>query len=95
MNIAAVRINRRLLHGSFQITAREPMEQDRSNSELVDLSHDSILMTEALACAHNAPDTRQERIDALKARIAAGEYEIDSLELASNIIRENPGLFRK
>lgn len=55
----------------------------------------SLLMTEALAAAHNAPDTRQARIEALRARIADGSYEIDAMSLAKALIRENPGLFRK
>jgi len=58
------------------------------------MSHNGLLMTEALAAAHNAPDTRRERIDALRAQLANGTYEINPLRIAEALIRENPGLFK-
>lgn len=58
------------------------------------MSHDGILMTEALAVAHNAPDVRAERVAALRERVQNGTYEVDNMRLAEAITRENPGLFR-
>lgn len=63
------------------------------NREDAAMTHAGLLFTEALAAAHNAPDVRQDRIEAIRAQIASGDYEIDTKRLAENLIRENPGLF--
>lgn len=52
------------------------------------------LLNVALATAHSAPDTRQDRIAALRARIAAGSYEINPRKIAEGLLRENPELFK-
>lgn len=57
------------------------------------MTHAGVLYTEALAAAHNAPDVRQDRIEAIRAQIESGAYEIDLKKLAENLIRENPDLF--
>lgn len=56
-------------------------------------SHRELLLTVALATAHSAPDTRQDRIEAIRAQIANGTYEVNSRRIAESLIRENPGLF--
>lgn len=57
------------------------------------LDHASLLLTEALNVANNAPDVRRDRVEAIRAQIESGEYEIDSAKLAEALIRENPDLF--
>lgn len=51
------------------------------------------LLTQALSVAHNTPDIRKEKIEAIRAQIANGVYEIDALHIAEALIRENPTLF--
>ena len=58
-------------------------------------AHYDSLMTQALNIAHNTPDVRQERIDAIREQIANGTYEIDVHQIAASLIRENPALFEK
>ena len=58
-------------------------------------AHMDSLMTQALTIAHNTPDIRQERIEAIRAQIANGEYEIDVNSIAESLIRENPALFEE
>lgn len=60
-----------------------------------DSDHASLLLTEALNAAYNAPDIRQDRVEAIRAQIANGTYEIDSERLAESLIRENPNLFEE
>lgn len=64
-----------------------------SSDEEAAMTHAGLLFTEALAAAHNAPDVRMDRIEAIRAQIANGTYEIDTKRLAENLIRENPDLF--
>ncbi|CAK7049235.1 MAG: hypothetical protein DELT_00965 [Desulfovibrio sp.] len=59
----------------------------------VSLSPEAKLRTEAYTTAMNAPDVRQEKIDALKAQVASGEYQPDSKAIASKLLAEEPGLF--
>lgn len=66
----------------------------RSQAETDPMTREGLLMTEALAAAHNAPDIRSERVQAIAAGIANGTYVIDPLRIAEALIRENPGLFK-
>lgn len=54
---------------------------------------DGLLFTAALHEAHNAPDTRKEKIQALKAAIATGTYRPDAKKIALALIREEAELF--
>lgn len=56
-------------------------------------SHRELLLTVALTAAHSAPDTRQDRIEAIRAQIANGTYEVNPKRIAESLIRENPELF--
>lgn len=68
------------------------LESFAGNDEAA-MAHAAVLYTEAMAVAHNAPDVRQDRIEAIRAQIESGAYEIDLRKLAENLIRENPDLF--
>ena len=45
-----------------------------------------MLRTEAYRAAMNAPDVRQDKIDALRGRIADGTYRIDSRRIAAGML---------
>lgn len=91
----------RLLAGRFiddsDASSGAPIDQEPRNTptekEEAAMTHAGLLFTEALAAAHNAPDVRQDRIEAIRAQIANGTYEIDIKRLAEKLIRENPCLF--
>lgn len=76
-------------------TRRDSHEPQAPREEHCVLARSSMLLTQALAAAHSAPDIREERVASIKARLAAGAYEVDSMALAEAIINENPGLFTK
>jgi negative regulator of flagellin synthesis FlgM len=42
----------------------------------------------ALDIARNTPDVREDRVAALKAKIASGEYQVDSGRIADGMMRE-------
>lgn len=60
-----------------------------STGDRVSLSSEAKLRTEAHRAAQDAPDIRREKVEALKAQIAAGEYEIDSRKIAENLVKED------
>lgn len=70
------------------------MPEPGNTAERIAMCHDTVLLNEALSTAHNAPDIRQDRIAAIRARLEAGEYEIDCKSIAMGIIGENPELFK-
>ncbi|MDL2272696.1 flagellar biosynthesis anti-sigma factor FlgM [Desulfovibrio sp. OttesenSCG-928-I05] len=61
--------------------------------DTVTLSPEAKLRAEATSAATNAPDVRQSRVDAIKARVESGEYSVDSRQIASRLLAEEPGLF--
>lgn len=71
--------------------SRENVEA--ASGDTVNVSRDALLLTEALRAAQNAPDVRGDKVDALRAKIANGGYEIDAKRIAASLIREDPGLF--
>ena len=58
----------------------------------VKISPESKSMLEArnkaLEIAKNAPDVRQEKIDAIKQRISNGEYKVDAGKIADGMLKE-------
>ena len=75
--------------------ATSQVENDDSllESENLSESRDGFLLTEALRTAQQAPDVREDRIAELKARVSSGAYEVDCLDLAQAILREDLALF--
>lgn len=91
MNICSTSVNRhQACQAANPLNAGAALPED---SRASDLDHASILLTEALNAAHNAPDIRRDRVEAIRAQIESGAYEIDSRKLAESLIRENPDLF--
>ena len=59
---------------------------DASRMDTVSVSDEAMLRTEAYRAAMNAPDVRQDKIDALRGRIADGTYRIDSRRIAAGML---------
>jgi len=59
----------------------------------VSFSDEGRLRTEAYKEAMNAPEVREDKVAAIKAQIASGEYEIDSKKIAEGILRDEIDLF--
>lgn len=57
-------------------------------SDTVSLSDEAQLRTEAYRTAMNTPELRAEKVAALKAQVADGSYQIDSLKIAQGIVRD-------
>lgn len=53
----------------------------------VTLSSSALLHTAAHSAAGSAPEVRQEKVDAIKERIAAGEYHIDAKKIAEKLVQ--------
>lgn len=66
---------------------------ESGTADKINVSQEALLITEALRGAQNAPDIRQEKIDAIRAQLEAGTYNIDNRQLAMNLIREEAQLF--
>lgn len=66
--------------------AKEPRDPSAVKAELSDRARE---MATAKAAATNAPDVREEKIAALKARIAAGKYEVDNNAVADRMVDDH------
>jgi negative regulator of flagellin synthesis FlgM len=55
-------------------------------ADTVSVSDEAILRTEAYRTAMHTQDIRQEKIEAIKAQIADGTYEVDSRKIAAAIL---------
>ena len=64
-----------------------------SSGDKVSLSSEAKLRTEAHQAAQSAPDIRWDKVEAIKAKLASGEYEIDNRNVAEKILREEMDLF--
>ena len=66
-----------------------------SKGDRVSVSNTARLHTEAMRAANEAPDVRREKVEALKAKVEAGEYTIDPHKVAAKIIEEERELFQQ
>ena len=67
-------------------TAQQPA------GDRISLSPEAMLRTAAHSAATQAPDVRQEKVDAIKERIAAGEYTVDSKKIAEKLLGDESAL---
>ena len=65
--------------------------QNAPAGDKVSVSQDALLRTEALRTALAAPDIRQEKVDALREKVASGDYRIDSRKVADKLLRSELG----
>jgi negative regulator of flagellin synthesis FlgM len=54
----------------------------------VSLSPEAKLRTEAYKAAQDAPEVRHDKVAAIKAQIASGEYTVDSRKIAEKLVRD-------
>lgn len=66
-----------------------------SHGDRVSVSRDGMLRTEAFGVAMAAADVRQEKVDAIKAQLASGQYQIDSRHIAARLIQSEMALFQR
>jgi negative regulator of flagellin synthesis FlgM len=66
-----------------------------SGADRVDVSFDAVLRTAAMSSAMNAPDVRQEKIDAIRQSLDNGVYVIDNHKIATRLVLEDPALFSR
>jgi negative regulator of flagellin synthesis FlgM len=60
--------------------------------DTVTVSEEALLRTEAYHAALNAPDVRQDKVAALKARVESGAYVIDSRRIAADLLNSERDL---
>jgi len=73
---------------------RGAASKETAKGDRVSLSNTARLHTEAMRAANDAPDVRREKVEALKAKVEAGEYQVDSRKVATKIIEEEHELFK-
>ncbi|MDL2316516.1 flagellar biosynthesis anti-sigma factor FlgM [Desulfovibrio sp. OttesenSCG-928-A18] len=54
----------------------------------VTLSSSALLHTAARSAVSATPELRQEKVDAVKERLASGEYSIDAKNIAEKLLRD-------
>lgn len=64
-----------------------------SQGDHVSVSSEGKLRIEAYKEAMKAADIREEKVAAIKAQIEAGTYEVNSKDIAKNILRSESELF--
>ncbi len=96
------RINNGL--GTYENAKLEKAERERSKSsessssessssrDTVNISDEAVLRTDALQTATSTSDVRREKVEAIKAQIANGEYTIDTRKIATNLVRDDMAL---
>lgn len=78
----------------FQSQSQSQEADSSQQGDRVSVSQNAVLLTEARRTAQASPDVRQEKVDALKAQVADGSYQVDSTKLASKLLAEEGALFR-
>lgn len=78
----------------FQQGGQSQETDNSTQGDRVSVSQNAILLTEARRTAQATPDVRQEKVDALKEQVASGTYSINTTQLASNLLKEEGGLFK-
>lgn len=86
---AAVRNADRSYSNPAQVIDSTIQDNEETAAEKLCGCRDGFLLTAALRAAQQAPDVRQNKIEALKARVAAGEYEVDARALAMALVRDD------
>lgn len=64
-----------------------------AGGDKVSISDEAQLRTEAYSTATGASDIRHDKVAEIKARIASGEYEINTRKIAENIVKEDLDFF--
>lgn len=95
-NAATSVYDSRLASAARQVVANDgemPEQVQTKDGNMDSVSRDALLLTEALRIAHNTPDVRGDKVNSIRAKLAAGTYEIDAGRIAAALLREDSGLF--
>ncbi len=65
-----------------------------NTGDTISVSSEGLLRTEAFHTAMSTSDIRQEKVNAIKDRIASGTYVIDTKRLAFNLLKDETILFK-
>lgn len=79
--------------GREHVSREQTSVEAEPKGDKVSFSDEGRLRTEAYKEAMNAPEVRKDKVAAIKAQIASGEYEIDSKKIAEGILRDEIDLF--
>ena len=60
-----------------------------SSGDKSTVSNEARLRAEAYASAANSPETRAEKVAAIKAQMESGEYVIDTKDIALKLLKES------
>lgn len=60
-----------------------------AQGDRISLSPEALLRTEAHAAVSAAPDVRADKVNAIKERIASGEYSVDSQNIARKLLQSD------
>ena len=64
-----------------------------ATGDVVSLSTDARILAEAQRSAQEAPEVRQDKVDALKEQVQNGTYTVDNRRVAQGLLREDINLF--
>lgn len=84
----------KIFQGDFTLGQIADTADIPADPEQDEAARDALLFTTALRVAHNAPDIRANKVEAIRAALATGAYVIDAKRIAAALIREDPDLFR-
>ena len=87
---AQVQTNKRISGKETQGTT--PSANTRTGDR-VNVSPEAKLLQEAHTAATNAPEVRQDRVNALKAQVEEGTYKPDSKKIAAKLVESEAQLF--
>lgn len=65
-----------------------PAATSQATGDTVQLSQEGVLRQEAYNVAMATSDVRQDRVSALKEQVQNGTYQVNSRELAGNLVRD-------
>ncbi len=65
----------------------EAISSASATSDTIEVSSEGIIRTEAFRSAMSASEVRQEKVRAIKEKLANGQYFIDTKQLALNILK--------
>jgi negative regulator of flagellin synthesis FlgM len=66
-----------------------PETAGRAQGDVVTVSPEAVLRTEAYRTANAAPDIRREKVENIKERISSGAYTPDSRKIAQKLLESD------
>lgn len=64
-----------------------------AKTDTVSVSDEAVLRTEAYRTAMNAPDIREDKVNAIRDQIANGTYTVNAHRIAANMLSDERSLF--